>query len=86
VNVHVREVPPETVETLKAAARRKRRSLNAEIVDALVEHARRIEQREAMLDRLEEVRRGWEAAYPEGTPPELDPVTTIRRDRERDAP
>lgn len=84
VNVHIREIPLETVDTLKAAARRRRRSLNAEIVDALVEHAERMERQETLLERLEEVRRGWREAFPEGFPPGFEPETTIRRDRERD--
>lgn len=83
-NVHVREIPASTIETLKAAARRHRRSLNAELVDALVEHARRIEQQETLLARLEAVRREWREAYPEGFPPGETPEETIRRDRERD--
>ena len=83
-NVHIREIPPETIEVLKAAARRHRRSLNAEIVDAIVAHARRVEQQETLLERLEEVRRGWHEAYPDGFPPGTEPETTIRRDRERD--
>jgi plasmid stability protein len=83
-NVHVRELPPGTIETLKQAARRHRRSLNAELVDALVEHARQIEQQETLLERLEAVRRDWRAAYPEGFPPGETPEETIRRDRERD--
>lgn len=83
-NVHIRELPPETIEALKAAARRRRRSLNAEIVDALVEHAKRAEQQETLLERLEEGRRRWREAFPEGFPPGEEPEATIRRDRERD--
>lgn len=85
MNVHVREIPVEAVEALKLAARRNRRSLNAEIVDALVDRARRVEQQETLLERLEAVRRSWSEAYPEGFPPELEPETTIRHDRERDS-
>jgi plasmid stability protein len=83
-NVHIREIPLETIEALKAAARRHRRSLTAEVVDALVERARRIEQQETLLERMEDVRRRWREAYPEGFPRGLEPETTIRRDRERD--
>ncbi len=83
-NVHIREIPPETVEALKAAAMRNRRSLNAEIVDALVAHAEREERARDLLERLEEGRRRWREAFPEGFPPGLEPETIIRRDRERD--
>ena len=83
-NVHIRELPPETIEALKAAARRRRRSLNAEIVGALVEYGRRVEQQETLLERLDAVRRSWREAYPEGFPAGETPEETIRRDRERD--
>jgi plasmid stability protein len=83
-NVHVRELPPDAVESLKAGARRHRRSLNAEIVDALVQHARRLEQHATLLERMNEVRRRWAEAFPEGFPPGLEPETITRRDRERD--
>jgi plasmid stability protein len=85
-NVHIRELPPDTIEALKAAARRHRRSLNAEIVDALVEYARRAEQQETLLERLEDGRRRWREAFPEGFPSGQTPEETIRRDRERDNP
>jgi len=83
-NIHIRDVPPGTVELLRASAQRHRRSLNAEIVDALIHHARRAEQQETLLERLEAGRRRWREAFPEGFPPGLEPETTIRRDRERD--
>ena len=83
-NVHIRELPPGTIEALKEAARRHRRSLNAEIVDALVTHAQRVERQETLLERMEAVRREWREAYPEGFPPGETPEETIRRDRERD--
>lgn len=82
-NVHIRELPSGTIEALKDAARRHRRSLNAEIVDALVAYARRVEQQETLLERLDAVRRSWREAYPEGFPPGETPEETIRRDRER---
>jgi hypothetical protein len=81
-NAHVREIPLEAIEALKAAARRHRRSLNAEIVDALVDRARRIRQQETLLERMEEVRRDWREAFPEGFPPGLEPETIIRRHRD----
>jgi plasmid stability protein len=83
-NVHIRELPPDTLEALKAGARRHRRSLNAEIVDALVDHATRLKSQATLLERMEEGRRRYRGAFPDGFPPGLEPETTIRRDRERD--
>jgi plasmid stability protein len=83
-NVHIRELPPDTLEALKSGARRHRRSLNAEIIDALVNHAQHLEQQATLIERVEEVRRRWREAFPDGFPPGLEPETTIRRDRERD--
>lgn len=81
-NLHIRDVPPETVEALRAAARRHRRSLNAEIVQALVDSAEKQLQAEDWLVQLEEVRRSWREAHPDGFPPGLEPETIIRRHRD----
>ena len=81
-NVHVRDVPPDALETLRAAARRKRRSLNAEILEALVGHAEREQQSENLLERLAEGRRRWQRWFPDGFPPGLEPETIIRHDRD----
>jgi plasmid stability protein len=81
-NVHVRDVPPETLDALKVAAKRHGRSLNAEIVDTLVHHAEREQQAANFLDRLAEGRRRWKKWFPEGLPPGLEPETIIRRHRD----
>jgi len=81
-NVHIRDVPPKTLEALKAAAKRRGRSLNAEIVDALVREAEREEQSKDLVQRLAEGRRRWQEWFPEGFPPGLEPETIIRRDRD----
>lgn len=81
-NVHLRDVPPETLDALKAAAKRRGRSLNAEIVAALVAHADRAERAQDLLDRLAEGRRRWNEAFPEGYPPGLEPEAVIRRARD----
>lgn len=81
-NIHVRDVPPETVDALKAAAKRRGRSLNAEIVDALMHQAEREQQAAELLDRLAEGRRRWKKWFPEGFPPGLEPETIIRRHRD----
>ena len=79
-NVHVRDLPPAALEALRAAARRHRRSLNAEIVHALVGHAQREQQAETLLERLAEGRRRWQKWFPDGFPPGVEPETIIRRD------
>jgi len=81
-NIHIRDVPPETVEALRAAARRHRRSLNAEIVQALVDSAEKQLQAADWLAQVEEGRRRWQEAHPDGFPPGLEPETIIRRHRD----
>lgn len=81
-NVHVRDVPPEALETLREAAKRHGRSLNSEIVDALVRQAEQERRSANLLERLAEGRRRWREAFPEGFPPGLEPETIIRRDRD----
>jgi len=81
-NVHIRDVPPEAVEALKAAARRRRRSLNAELVDAIVQRAEKERQLADWGQQVEEVRRRWQEAHPDGFPPGLEPETIIRRHRD----
>ncbi len=81
-NIHIRDVPPEALETFRAAAVKKRRSVNAELVEALVEYAERQQQAEHLLERLAEVRRQWREAFPDGFPPGLEPEAIIRRDRD----
>ncbi len=81
-NIHIRDVPPETLETLRAAARKKRRSLNSEVLEALVGHAQREQQTANLLERLAEGRRRWKQWFPDGFPPGLEPETIIRHDRD----
>ena len=81
-NIHIRDVPPETLETLRAAARKKRRSLNSELLEALVGHAQREQQTANLVERLAEGRRRWKQWFPDGFPPDLEPETIIRRDRD----
>ena len=81
-NVHIRDLPPETVETLREAARRHRRSLNAEIVAALVERASREEATETLQERIRQVSERWRALNPDGYPPGLEPETIIRQARD----
>lgn len=81
-NIHIRDVAPETVEALKAAAKRHRRSLNAEIVATLDDRAARERRKAELLEQLEEGRRRWREAFPEGYPPGLEPETIIRKARD----
>lgn len=81
-NLHVRDVPVEAIETLRAAADRHGRSLNAELVAALVAEADRIERQTNATTRLEEIRRNWQKAFPDGFPPGFEPETLIRRMRD----
>ncbi len=81
-NVHIRDLPPEAVETLRDAAKRHGRSLNAEIVAVLVERAEREAERESFAERLEAVRTEWRRMNPDGFPPGLEPETIIREARD----
>ncbi|OFW71593.1 MAG: hypothetical protein A2Y55_02190 [Actinobacteria bacterium RBG_16_68_12] len=81
-NIHIRDVPPDALEALRAAARQHRRSLNAEIVEALVGHAEREQQTQNLVERLAEGRRRWKKWFPDGFPPGLEPETIIRHDRD----
>jgi plasmid stability protein len=81
-NVHIRDLPPEAVETLRGAAVRHGRSLNAEIVAVLVERAEQEAQRATLAERLEEAQREWREMNPDGFPPGLEPETIIREARD----
>ena len=81
-NIHVRDVPPDALDALRAAARRRGRSLNSEVVAALVVHAQREEQSTGLPERLAEGRRRWLEWFPEGFPAGLEPETVIRQDRD----
>lgn len=81
-NVHIRDVPIDALAVLRAAAERRGRSLNAELVAVLVASAER-EELEADFDRrLDGVRRRWKARNPDGFPAGLEPETVIREARE----
>lgn len=81
-NVHIRDLPPETVETLRDAARRHGRSLNAEIVAVLVERAEQEANRRSLAARLAEAQQEWRQMNPDGFPPGLEPETIIRAARD----
>lgn len=81
-NVHIRDLPPETVQRLRSAAVRNRRSLNAEIVAVLVERAEQEVQQASLAERLGEAQREWKRMNPNGYPPGLEPETIIREARD----
>jgi plasmid stability protein len=81
-NVHIRDLPPEAVETLRRAARSHGRSLNAEIVAALVERAEQERGAATLAERLKEAQREWREMNPDGYPPGLEPETIIREARD----
>ncbi|HLF68792.1 MAG TPA: Arc family DNA-binding protein [Gaiellaceae bacterium] len=81
-NVHVRDVPEDTLETLRSAAKRHGRSLNAEIVETLVNQAERERRAADLPARLARGRRRWKEAFPEGFPPGLEPEAVIRQARD----
>ena len=81
-NIHIRDLPPDAVETLRLAAKRHGRSLNSEIVAVLVERAEREARASDFDQRLEEVRRHWRERNPDGFPPGLEPETIIREARD----
>ncbi|MSO95939.1 MAG: Arc family DNA-binding protein [Thermoleophilia bacterium] len=81
-NVHIRDLPPEAVETLRDAAKRHGRSLNAEIVAVLVERAEREAKRTSLAERLEAAQREWRRMNPDGYPPGLEPEAIIREARD----
>ena len=81
-NVHIRDLPPAAVETLRAVAKRHGRSLNAEIVAVLVEQAEQEKRRTTLADKLEAARREWRELNPDGYPPGLKPETIIREARD----
>lgn len=81
-NVHIRDLPPDTLAALKNAARRHGRSLNAELVAALVQRADLEEARTRIAQEVERIRRTWHRRNPDGFPVGLEPETIIRELRD----
>jgi hypothetical protein len=75
--IHIRDVPEETLATLRAAARENNRSLNAELVATLDERARRHSQRGELTRRLAEI--AERVRLPADAP---KPEDLIREDRD----
>ncbi len=81
-NLHIRDVPLDALATFRSSAEGRGRSLNSELVAALVAEARRIERAETLRARFAEGHRRFREAYPDGYPRGLEPETIIRRDRD----
>lgn len=81
-NLHVRDVPPECVDVLRQAARSHGRSLNAELVEAIAEHAQRERARATIVADIARIRREHRRLDPGGYPAGLEPETIVREARD----
>ena len=78
MNITVKNVPESVYRVIKREAKRKRRSLNSEIIQALETEAAEAERRRQLVDVRKELEQ-FAASLPQ-----LDDSTPlIRRDRER---
>ena len=75
--LHIRDVPSDVVDALRARARSSGRSLNAELVALLAEEARRYRERGTLTRRLAEI-----AARVNLPPDAPRPEDLIREDRD----
>ena len=73
--LHVRDVPPQVYEWLRARAGRNRRSINGEAISILERELERERAAAELLRRLD----GFRVELPADAPP---PETLIRRDRD----
>jgi plasmid stability protein len=78
MNITVKNIPDSTHRVLKREAKRKRRSLNAEIVEALEIEAVEAERRRQLSNLRKELDR-----FASSLPPLDDSALLIRADRER---
>ena len=78
MNITVKNVPEPVYRVIKREAKRNKRSLNAEIIQALEMEATEVERRRQLSDVRKELER-FRAALP----PLDDSAPLIRRDRER---
>ena len=77
-NLHVRDVPGETLDVLRSAAERSGRSLDAELVAVLIDTGDLERGRDGVTRELERIRRAWRRRHPDGFPPGRDPETIVR--------
>ncbi len=78
MNITVKNVPESVYRVIKREAKRKRRSLNAEIIRALEMEAAEAERRRQLASLRRELDR-----FAASLPPLDDSAPLIRRDRER---
>jgi len=78
VNITVKNVPEPVYQAIKREAKRNRRSLNSEIIQALEAEAAEADRRRQLSDLRKEL-----ARFRESLPLLDDSAPLIRRDRER---
>jgi plasmid stability protein len=78
MNVTLKNLPDSVYRVIKREARRKRRSLNAEMIHVLETEAAEAERRRQLSDLRKELER-----FSASLPPLDDSAPLIRRDRER---
>jgi plasmid stability protein len=80
--LNIRNVPESVVATLKRRAKENGRSLNAEVVEALVDYDERHTRAADLLRQLDEFRA--ELPLPEGAPKPEDVIRDARDERTRE--
>jgi len=78
MNITVKNIPDSVYRVIKQEAKRKRRSLNSEIIDALEAEANEVERRKQLRNLRKDL--DWFAA---SLKPMDDSAPLIRADRER---
>lgn len=78
MNITVKNIPESIYRVMKQEARRKRRSLNAEIIQALESEVAEAERRRQLGSLRKELDR-----FASSLPPLADSAPKIRRERER---
>jgi len=78
MNITVKNIPESIYRVMKREAKKKRRSLNAEIIHALETEAAEVERRRGLSSLRKELDR-----FAASLPPLDDSVSLIRADRDR---
>jgi hypothetical protein len=78
MNITVKNIPDSIYRVMKREAKRRRRSLNAEIIQALETESAEAERRRRLVNLRKELDR-----FAASLPPLDDSAPLIRRDRER---
>lgn len=80
--LHIRNVPPKVIATLKRRAKENGRSLNAEVVELLKEYDERHTRTEELLRELDELHAEW--LLPDDAPKPEDVIREARDERTRE--